>query len=60
MGTVNPCPLGGKAYRAELLTGDARASAWAMATDFYPGDERYRAKCAPRDIRVFRLRPIAG
>jgi deazaflavin-dependent oxidoreductase (nitroreductase family) len=47
-------------YRAELLTGDARASAWAVATDFYAGYERYRAKCAPREIRVFRLRPIAG
>jgi len=46
-------------YRAELLTGDARASAWAMATDFYAGYERYRAGCAPREIRVFRLRPIA-
>jgi deazaflavin-dependent oxidoreductase (nitroreductase family) len=47
-------------YRAELLTGDARASAWATATDFYAGYERYRTKCAPREIRVFRLRPIAG
>jgi deazaflavin-dependent oxidoreductase (nitroreductase family) len=46
-------------YRAELLTGDARASAWATATDFYAGYERYRASCAPREIRVFRLRPAA-
>ena len=46
-------------YRAELLTGDARASAWATATDFYAGYERYRASCAPREIRVFRLRPVA-
>jgi deazaflavin-dependent oxidoreductase (nitroreductase family) len=46
-------------YRAELLTGDARASAWATATDFYAGYERYRASCAPREIRIFRLRPIA-
>jgi deazaflavin-dependent oxidoreductase (nitroreductase family) len=45
-------------YRAELLTGDARASAWARATDFYEGYERYRASCAPREIRVFRLRPV--
>src|ERR1700722_19007203 len=45
-------------YRAELLTGDARASAWATATDFYAGYERYRASCAPREIRVFRLRPV--
>jgi deazaflavin-dependent oxidoreductase (nitroreductase family) len=46
-------------YRAELLTGDARTSAWATATDFYAGYERYRANCAPREIRVFRLRPAA-
>jgi deazaflavin-dependent oxidoreductase (nitroreductase family) len=45
-------------YRAELLSGDARASAWATATDFYAGYERYRAICAPREIRVFRLRPV--
>jgi deazaflavin-dependent oxidoreductase (nitroreductase family) len=42
-------------YRAELLTGDARAAAWGTATDFYAGYERYRASCAPREIRVFRL-----
>lgn len=47
-------------YRAELLTGDARATAWSRATDFYAGYERYRASCAPREIRIFRLRPIAG
>jgi deazaflavin-dependent oxidoreductase (nitroreductase family) len=46
-------------YRAELLTGDARASAWATAVDFYPGYELYSARCAPREIRVFRLRPTA-
>ena len=46
-------------YRAELLTGDARAAAWATAVDFYAGYERYRASCAPRQIRVFRLRPVA-
>jgi deazaflavin-dependent oxidoreductase (nitroreductase family) len=45
-------------YRAELLTGDARASAWATTIDFYAGYERYRASCAPREIRVFRLRPV--
>ena len=45
-------------YRAELLTGDARASAWATAADFYAGYESYRASCAPREIRVFRLRPV--
>jgi deazaflavin-dependent oxidoreductase (nitroreductase family) len=47
-------------YRAELLTGDARASAWAKATDFYAGYERYRASCAPREIRLFHLRPVAA
>jgi hypothetical protein len=47
-------------YRAELLTGDARASTWARATDFYAGYERYRASCAPREIRLFRLRPVAA
>jgi deazaflavin-dependent oxidoreductase (nitroreductase family) len=47
-------------YWAELLTGGARASAWATAADFYAGYELYRARCAPREIRVFRLRPIAA
>ncbi len=47
-----------KRYRAELLTGDARASAWAAAADFYVGYERYRSSCAPREIRVFRLAPL--
>jgi len=43
-------------YRAELLTGEARAAAWATAVDFYAGYEGYRTNCAPREIRVFRLR----
>jgi deazaflavin-dependent oxidoreductase (nitroreductase family) len=47
-------------YRAQLLTGDARVSAWATAADFYAGYDRYQASCAPREIRVFRLQPIAG
>jgi deazaflavin-dependent oxidoreductase (nitroreductase family) len=47
-------------YRAELLTGDARAAAWATAVDFYAGYASYRASCAPREIRVFRLRPVAA
>lgn len=47
-------------YKAELLTSDARASAWATAADFYAGYERYQASCAPREIRVFRLRPIVS
>ncbi|BDB41754.1 hypothetical protein IWGMT90018_22000 [Mycobacterium kiyosense] len=45
-------------YRAELLTGDERAKAWAAAVDYYPGYENYRVNCAPREIRVFRLRPL--
>jgi deazaflavin-dependent oxidoreductase (nitroreductase family) len=44
-------------YRAALLEGDEREKAWATAVDFYAGYERYRAKCAPRQIRVFRLTP---
>jgi hypothetical protein len=44
-------------YRAELLTGDERASAWATAVDVFAGYENYRARCAPRQIRIFRLRP---
>ena len=47
-------------YKAELLTGESRASAWATAVDFYAGYEGYRTTCAPREIRVFRLRPAAG
>jgi deazaflavin-dependent oxidoreductase (nitroreductase family) len=49
-----------KQYTAELLTGDARDAAWATAVDFYAGYEGYRASCGPREIRVFRLRPVAG
>lgn len=45
-------------YRAELVTGPARAAAWAEAVDFYAGYESYRQKCAPREIRVFMLRPV--
>lgn len=48
------------AYRAELLAGEARETAWATAVDFYAGYEGYRASCAPREIRVFRLRPVSG
>ena len=47
-------------YRAELLTGEERASAWARAADFYAGYERYRVSCAPRQIRVFRLLPVTA
>jgi deazaflavin-dependent oxidoreductase (nitroreductase family) len=45
-------------YRAELLTGDDRAAAWTKTVDFYAGYELYRAHCAPREIRMFRLRPV--
>ncbi len=45
-------------YRAELLAGADREPAWATAVDFYAGYERYRQRCAPREIRVFRLRPV--
>jgi len=48
-----------KRYKAEPLTGNARAAAWATAVDVYLGYENYRASSAPREIRVFRLRPIA-
>ena len=44
-------------YRAELLTGEQRAAAWAMAVDLFAGYDSYRTRCAPREIRVFRLRP---
>jgi deazaflavin-dependent oxidoreductase (nitroreductase family) len=46
-------------YRADLLTGEPRARAWATAVDFYAGYAAYRERCAPREIRVFRLRPIS-
>jgi deazaflavin-dependent oxidoreductase (nitroreductase family) len=46
-------------YRAELLTGDERARAWAAAVDAYAGYENYRAQCAPREIRIFRFRPAS-
>lgn len=45
-------------YRAEMLEGDARAEAWTTAVDFYAGYERYRRMCVPREIRLFRLRPL--
>lgn len=45
-------------YRAELLTGAARDAAWANAVDYYAGFEAYRTNCAPREIRIFLLRPI--
>jgi len=47
-------------YRAEQLTGEDRTSAWARAADFYAGYELYRVGCAPREIRIFRLRPVGA
>jgi deazaflavin-dependent oxidoreductase (nitroreductase family) len=47
-------------YRAEPLAGDERAAAWATANDVYAGYENYRLNCTPRQIRIFRLRPLAG
>ncbi|WP_253866935.1 nitroreductase family deazaflavin-dependent oxidoreductase [Mycobacterium asiaticum] len=47
-----------KRHKAELLTGEERAAAWARAIDFYAGFENYRISCEPREIRVFRLRPL--
>lgn len=46
-------------YRAELLEGDERDAAWSTAVDVYAGYENYRLNCAPRQIRIFRLRPSA-
>ena len=48
---------GSTPYRAELLTGDQRAAAWAMAADVFAGYDNYRTRCPQREIRVFRLRP---
>lgn len=45
-------------YRAELLTGDEWDRAWAAAVDAYAGYENYREQCAPREIRIFRFRPV--
>lgn len=46
-------------YRAELLAGADREAAWTTAVDFYAGYENYRRTSAPREIRLFRLRPVA-
>ena len=46
-----------RGYRAELLSGSDRDKAWTTAVDFYNGYEAYRRTSAPREIRVFRLRP---
>ena len=43
------------AVPSELLTGDVRASAWARATDFYAGYERYR-----RQLRTTRDQALSA
>jgi len=35
-------------------------AAWSTAVDVYAGYENYRLNCAPRQIRIFRLRPVAS
>ena len=45
-------------YRAERLEGQDRVRAWATAVDFYAGYERYRVSSAPREIKLYRLRPV--
>ena len=44
-------------YRASLLEGESRAEAWEKAVDFYNGYTVYAERCAPREIRLFRLSP---
>jgi hypothetical protein len=44
-------------FRAMATHGDQRAAAWATAVDVFAGYDNYRTRCAPREIRVFRLRP---
>jgi deazaflavin-dependent oxidoreductase (nitroreductase family) len=46
-----------RAYRAALLSDPDRRAAWDTAVDFYAGYARYEQKCAPREIRLFRLTP---
>lgn len=45
--------------RAEQLSGAERAAAWETAVDFYRGYAVYAEMCAPREIRLFRLRPVS-
>ena len=44
-------------YRATLLTGEERKQAWESAVDYFAGFTRYAERCAPRQIRVFKLTP---
>lgn len=43
--------------RATLITGAERETAWEKAVDFYNGYAAYKERCAPREIRLFRLSP---
>lgn len=44
-------------FRAALLDGESRDEAWTKAVDFYNGYRVYADRCAPREIRIFRLIP---
>jgi deazaflavin-dependent oxidoreductase (nitroreductase family) len=44
-------------YRAQLLTGEERDRAWEAIVDYSVAYQRYADRCAPRQIRVFRLTP---
>lgn len=44
-------------YLARELEGDEREDAWQRAVDWYAGYDRYRVRCSPRVVRVFRLTP---
>lgn len=46
-------------HRAELLRGDEHEAARAAALDFYAGYTQYEERAAPRQIRFFRLTPVA-
>lgn len=47
---------GWRQYRAEILTGAARAEAWTRALDLYVGYRVYEARASGREIRVVALR----
>ena len=44
-------------YHAELLTGQDREQTWETVVDYFAGFARYAERCAPRQIRLFRLTP---
>lgn len=45
-------------YRARLLAGEERDEAWQTAVDWFAGFTQYAVRCAPREIRVFRLAQV--